>query len=138
MKKSSPFCTVEDVKRFTGVKLSHLKAKSEEELDSSIEDWIKQSESLIKEYCNNDFSKYNPLPDAVQNICMRLTANMVTQAIARRDTPITKVNDWNISTVGSRIFTNDLKEDIAPYRIDKSYVSDKIDFFAITGADLDG
>lgn len=128
----------DEVIEFTGLKPSMLKLQSndEEKLHEIIEAWTKQSEDLIKSYCNNDFKKEVPL--AVKNVCLRLTANMVTQAIARRDTPITKVNDWNISTVGSRIFTNDLKEDLEPFKIDISHTSDKIEFFAITGSDIHG
>ena len=132
------FVDVDKVIRFTGLKPQMLKLQSNDdgELYVMVEEWIKQSEDLIKRYCNNDFSR--EIPPTVENVCMRLTANMITQAIARRDTPITKVNDLNISTVGSRIFTNDLKEDLAPFKIDKSHSSDKIDLFAITGSDCHG
>lgn len=132
------FVDADEVIRFTGLKPKMLKLQTNDdgELYVMVEEWIKQSEDLIKSYCNNEFK--NEVPGAVKNVCLRLTSNMVTQAIARRDTPITKVNDWNISTVGSRIFTNDLKEDLAPFKIDKSHSSDKIDFFAITGSDCHG
>ena len=125
--------TVKDVINFNGLKPSHLQLQSDddEKMEEIVKVWIKQSMSLIKSYTNNNFTKN--VPEAVQNVCLRLTSNMVNQAIARRDTPITKVNDWNISTVGSRIFTNDLKEDLSPWVIDKSRKSDKIEFFAITG-----
>ena len=130
------FVDADEVIRFTGLKPKMLKLQTNDdgELYVMVEEWIKQSEDLIKSYCNNEFK--NEVPGAVKNVCLRLTSNMVTQAIARRDTPITKVNDWNISTVGSRIFTNDLKEDLAPFKIDKSHSSDKIDLFAITGDNI--
>lgn len=132
------FVDADEVIRFTGLKPKMLKLQTNDdgELYVMVEEWIKQSEDLIKSYCNNEFK--NEIPDAVKNVCLRLTANMVTQAIARRDTPITKVNDLTISTVGSRIFTNDLKEDLAPFKIDKSHSSDKIDLFAITGDNIYG
>ena len=125
--------TVDDVISFNGLKPSHLELGRDdtEEMNKMVKKWIKQSMSLIKSYCNNPFKE--KVPDAVQNVCLRLTSNMVNQAIARSDTPITKVDDWNISTVGSRIFTNDLKDDLSPWVIDKSNKSDKIEFFAITG-----
>lgn len=128
----------DEVIRFTGLKPSMLKLPSNDdgELYVMIKEWTEQSQDLIQEYCNNKFPEGVPL--AVKNVCLRLTANMVTQAIARRDTPITKVNDWNISTVGSRIFTNDLKEDLEPFKKDISHVSDQIEFFAITGSDIHG
>lgn len=130
------FCTVDEVINFTGLKPSHLNLSREDEdkMNEIVEKWVKQSTSLIKSYCHNDFKKYKHIPKAVQNVCLRLTANMVALAIARRDTPITKVNDWQVNIVNMRIFSNDLKEDLEPWVIDKSTKSDKIDFFAITGS----
>ncbi|MBQ9026194.1 MAG: phage gp6-like head-tail connector protein [Bacilli bacterium] len=132
------FCTVDEVKDFTGVKPKHLNFSKEDsnKLDEILEKWIKQSEGLIKSYCNNNFTEAQypeGIPEAVQSVCLRLTSNMVALATARRDTPITTVNDWQISIVNMRIFTNDLKDDLEPYKIDKSRKSDKIDLFAITG-----
>lgn len=134
------FCTVDEVKDFTGLKPSHLNLQKddEEKLDEIVETWIKQSTGLIKSYCHNDFTKYEDIPDAVQNVCLRLCANMVALAIARRDTPITKVDDWQVNIVNMRVFSNDLKDDLEPWVIDKSTKSDKIDFFAITGSDVHG
>ena len=132
------FCTVDEVKDFTGLKPSHLNlAKDDDEkLDEILEKWIKQSTSLIKDYCNNDFKQYRNIPDAVQNVCLRLTSNMVALATARRDTSITQVNDWQVNIVNMRVFSNDLKDDLEPYVLErKSTKSDRIDFFAITGDD---
>ena len=132
------FCTVEEVLDFTGLKPKHLNLSIDAEckFNEIVEDWIKQSTSLIKDYCNNDFKIYGEnIPAAVQNVCIRLTGNMVALATARRDTPITQVNDCQINIVNMRIFSNDLKDDLAPYVIDKSRTSDKINIFAITGAE---
>ena len=96
-----------------------------------IQEWISQSTALIKSYCNNQFK--NEIDEAVKNVCLRLTSNMIALAIARRDTPITKVNDWTITITNSEIFSKDLKEDLTPYIIDKSTVSDPINILTITG-----
>lgn len=135
------FCTVNEVINFTGLKPSHLNLSKDDDtkMNEIVETWIIQCEDLIKSYCNNDFKKYKcEIPKAVQNVCLRLCSNMVALAIARRDTPITKVNDWQINIVNMRIFSNDLKEDLEPWVIDKSHSSDKIDIFAITGSDIHG
>ena len=101
-----------------------------------LEKWILQSEGLIISYCNYDFSDLEELPSAVVNVCLRLTANMVALAQARKDTPVIQVNEWNVQTVSSNIFSNDLKRDLAPFVHErKSYKSDRIDFFVVTGDD---
>lgn len=129
--------SVKSVIDFTGLKPKHFRLEKGDNngLDEIVSGWIEQSESLIRNYTNNfDSHNYSEIPEGVKNICLRLTANMVALAQARRDTPVIKVNDWSIKTVGSDIFTDDLKEDLAPWvRERKSYKSDKVEFFAITG-----
>lgn len=128
--------SAEDIIEFTGVKPKTFRLDKDdtEGLKTILEKWIGQSESLICNFCNYDFLDGEDIPGAIQNVCLRLTANMVALAQARKDTPVIKVNDWTIKTVGSDIFTEDLKDDLAPFVHErKSYKSDKIDFFAITG-----
>lgn len=126
---------VDEVIDFHGLKPINLGYDKEdtEALCEIVTKWISQSEDLIKRYTNNQF--IDDVPDAVKNVCIRLTSNMITLAIQRRDSPIIKVNDWQIRTVSSEIFTDDLKKDLAPFVIEHSTISDKIDFFAITGSD---
>lgn len=75
--------------------------------------WISQSEDMIKSYTNNKFS--DEVPDTVKNVCLRLTANMISLAIERRDAPRTIVTDWGTRVSSSKIFTEDLKEDLTPF-----------------------
>ena len=103
-------------------------------LEEIIKEYILQSEDLIKQYTNNQFS--DETPKAVENICLRLVGNIINFVVQRRDAPIIKVNDWTVKTVSSNVFTNDLKEDLQPFIIEKSTTSDTITFFAITGEDL--
>lgn len=125
---------VDEVKQFTGIQSKHLKLSSEDDdkLDEILEKWISQSMDLIKSYTNNTFK--DSVPDSVKNVCLRLTANMVALAIERRDTPRTIVTDWGTRVSSSQIFTEDLKEDLTPFiKEKKSYKSDKVSFYAITG-----
>lgn len=127
----------DEIIEFTGVKPKTFRLEKDdtEGLNLILEKWIKQSQSLICSYCNFNFHEIeDEIPGAVQNVCLRLTANMVALAQARKDTPVVKVNDWSIQTVSSDIFTDDLKDDLAPWVHErKSYKSDKVEFFAITG-----
>lgn len=128
--------SADDIIEFTGVKPQTFRYEKNdtESLEELLNKWIDQSSSLICSYCNHDFDEDEEIPDAIQNICIRLTANMVALAQARKDTPVVKVNDWSIQTVSSDIFTDDLKDDLAPWVHErKSYKSDKVEFFAITG-----
>ena len=126
--------SVVDIINFHGLKPKHLNLEKDDvaELTRIVGDWIVQCQSLIEMYTNRTFTD-DTVPAAVQNVCLRLTSNMVTLAIQKRDSPIIKVNDWTIKSLSSDIFTDDLKNDLKPFKVDKSNVSDKIDFFAITG-----
>lgn len=127
-----------DVIELTGVKPQTFRFEKGDtaSLETLLEKWILQAEGLIIAYCNYDFNDMEEIPSAVVNVCLRLTANMVAFAQARNDTPVIKVKDWTVQTVSSNVFSNDLKRDLAPFvHEQKSYKSDRIDFFVITGDD---
>ena len=106
-------------------------------LTNLLSDWISQCQDMINTYCHRTYTSAT-VPPAVQNVLLRLVSNMVTLSIQRRDSPIIKVNDWNIQTIPSNIFTDDLKDDLKPFIKDSSNDYKSIGFFAITGADEDG
>ena len=127
-----------DVIELTGVKPQTFRFEKGDtaSLETLLEKWILQAEGLIISYCNYDFNDLEEIPPAIVNVCLRLTANMVAFAQARNDTPVIKVKDWTVQTVSSNVFSNDLKRDLTPFvHEQKSYKSDKIDFFVITGDD---
>ena len=127
---------VNDVIEFHGLKPKHfqLAVDDDTKLEAIVEKWITQAEDLIVKFTHNPALKEDT-PAGVENICLRLVSNMINLAITRRDTPIIKVNDWTVQSTSSRVFSNDLKEDLKPYCIEHSEISDQIDIFAITGRD---
>ena len=130
--------TVDDVIHFHGLKPQHLNLAKDDttKLNTIITDWISQSESLIKTYCHIKTISDSDVSDAMRNVCLRLTSNMVSLAIQKRDNPIIKVNDWTIQGLSSDIFTDDLKEDLAPFVKDSTNEPNAIGVLAITGEDL--
>lgn len=130
--------SVDDVIHFHGLKPQHLNLAKDDTttLEEIISGWILQAESLIKSYCHIKSISDDDVSDAMCNVCLRLTSNMVSLAIQRRDNPIIKVNDWTIQGLSSDIFTDDLKEDLAPFVKDSSNDTNSIGVLAITGEDL--
>ena len=128
--------SVDDVINFTGLKPKHLNLEKDDTtgLNNIVSDWINQSQDLINMYTNRNYTDDN-VRDAIRNICLRLTSNMVTLAIQKRDNPIIKVNDWTIQGLSSDIFTDDLKDDLKPLAKDSSTEPDSICVLAITGRD---
>ena len=129
--------TVNNVTDFTGLKPQHLKLDKTDttKLNEIVEDWILQSQDLIKSYTHNNFTD-ETVPDAVRNVCLRLTSNMVALAMARRDTPITQPNDWTVTILSSEIFSDDLKDDLDAY-VNQAVTgkSDKVYVFTVKGDD---
>ena len=130
--------SVDDVINFHGLKPKHLNLDKDDtsKLESIVSGWIEQSQDLINTYTNRNYTDTTVRP-SVQNICLRLTANMVNLAIQNRDSPIIKVNDWTVQTVPNDIFTDELKDDLKPFIKDSSTEPDSIGVLAITG-DSDG
>ena len=128
--------SVDDVINFHGLKPKHLNLDKDDTttLETIVSGWIEQSQDLINMYTNRNYTDETVRP-AIQNICLRLTGNMVSLAIQKRDNPIIKVNDWTIQNVPSNIFTDDLKDDLKPYIKDSSTEPDSIGVLAITGSD---
>jgi len=128
--------SVDDVINFHGLKPKHLNLEKEdtEKLETIVSDWILQAQDLINMYTNRNYTD-ETVRDAIRNVCLRLTSNMVSLAIQKRDSPIVKVNDWTIQNVPSNIFTDDLREDLRPFVKDSSTEPDSIGVLAITGRD---
>ena len=128
--------SVDDIINFHGLKPQHLNFAKDDtgKLEEIVSGWIKQSQDLINVYTNRNYTDDNVRP-AVQNVCLRLTSNMVRLAVQNRDSPIIKVNDWTITTVPSDIFTEDVKMDLKPFVKDSSSEPDSIGVLAITGED---
>ena len=131
--------SVDNVVHFHGLKPQHLNLDKTDTtlLEEIVTEWILQAESLIKTYCHIKSIEDDDVSDAMRNVCLRLTSNMVALAIQRRDNPIIKVNDWTIQQVSSDIFTDDLKADLEPFVNDASTDPSKLGIFAITGEGLD-
>lgn len=129
------YCTTEEVIGLTGVTPKKLKLDGDdnESLNTLLTKWISQAESLIDSYCR---TSWTDVPGAVSNVCLRLVANMLALAVARRETAMVKVNDWTIKISDDNVFNDSLKADLNPFVVDKSTKSDNVDFSAVTGADL--
>ena len=132
--------SVDQVIAFHGLKPQHLNISKTDEhasdkLEEIITDWIEQSQDLINVYTNRHYTSTTARP-AVKNVCLRLTSNMVSLAIQKRDSPIIKVNDWTIQNVPSDIFTDELKDDLKPFIKDASSEPNAIGVYAITGEDV--
>ena len=115
------YCSVEDVKRLSGVKPKQFGlADDETAFISILEDWIGEAEDFIDSYCKRTWKTVGgaviTVPLVVRNVCTRLVANMIAFYFARKDNPIKRVNDYTTTIFSSEIFTDDLRQDLKPFR----------------------
>lgn len=127
------YCDAKDVIIVTGITTKTFRLDTDDELNNLVTEWIGQASALIDSYTKTTQDTEN-LPLAIKNICIRVTANMVTFAESRKNSPLVKVNDWTIKTVPTEILTDDIREDLKPFtkesiRNDKS----NIDILTISG-----
>ena len=103
------YCSVEDVKILSGIKPKNLGLKENEtEFNKIINDWIAEAEGYINSYCKRKWE--------VKSVCTRLVANIIAFHLSRKDNPIRKVNDYTTKIYGSEVFTDDLRQDLKPFR----------------------
>ena len=129
---------VQDLIDFTGIKPQHLKLQKDDTdgLKTILDKWILQCQGLIKSYCHIKTIDPSEVNDALKNVDLRLSSNMVALSIARRDTPITQPNDWTVEILSSDIFTDDLKDDLEPYVVTAvTGKSDTVYVFTVKGDD---
>ncbi len=101
------------LKTFAGVSIDTFDFETEEELDDFLQTCIDMAESLITDYCDRDFG--DSPPTAVKNVCLRLAANIVMQAVARQDTDLIRAREYSTKVLEGKVFSDDLKEDLDPH-----------------------
>ena len=113
------YCSVDDVKILSGIKPKNLGLKENEtEFNKIINGWIAEAEGYINSYCKRKWegTQDDPIPLVVKSVCTRLVANIIAFHLSRKDNPIRKVNDYTTKIYGSEVFTDDLRQDLKPFR----------------------
>ena len=128
------YCTVEDVKRITGVTPENygLKENENKKLDDILNDWISMSTSVINRYVGYTFKKREVPPD-VKLVCTILTSNIISFAQSRQETPIIRKDDWSMKLLDADFFTDELKSLLDPFKEEVDEYKSNVDIFAITG-----
>lgn len=114
------YCSVEDVKILSGIKPKHLGLKDDEsKFNDIINEWIEDAEDYIDSYCKRTWKSEGEeitVPLVVKSVATRLVSNIIAFHFARKDNPIRKVNDYTTQIFSSEIFTDDLRQDLKPFR----------------------
>jgi len=107
------YSSVADVIAYTGIQYSDLNMDSVSELETYIEARLGDAKSFIDRSRNRDYEEEGTVPDGINNIAMRIVSNMLAISVLRRDTPIIKQEDYNISITNDNVLTQSIKDDLA-------------------------
>ena len=86
---------------------------AEEKLEELIEGWLLQIKDLIDADRGREYKE--DIPPGIENIALRMAANMVAQAQLRRETPIVRHDDYSVDMVEDKVMTNAIKNDLARF-----------------------
>lgn len=112
------YSSPEQVIAYTGIQPSDLFLNTEEELKDLIEQWLVEATDYIHYYQKINYfeefeaGKIKSIPKAVNNIAMRIVANMIALAKIRRDTSVIRVNDYYTKMVEDDVLTEKIKADL--------------------------
>lgn len=117
------YSTAQDVIDFTGILPGDLNLvdisggdTASEQLVTIIEGWLEEVKDLIDRDRNRDYAAESPdIPPGIHFIAKRIAANMVAQAVLRRDSPIIRINDYAVKMVSDEVFTPAIRRDLAVY-----------------------
>lgn len=119
------YSSAEEVIAYTGVRAADFKLvadtggsglTADEKLYAIINVWLAQAKDLIDtDRCRDYASESSEVPAGINNIAMRICANMVAQAVIRRETPIIRVGEYAVKFNDDAIFTRAIQTDLARY-----------------------
>lgn len=129
------YSTAADVISATGIRKEDLGIDTDEKLTEWIEARLVEIKDMIDHDRNRDYhaeeeEKGTDVPPGIHGIALRMMANHISNAQARRSTPIIRVDDFAIRPLDERVFTPGIKEDLKRYP-----KKPRFKFIPITGGD---
>lgn len=121
MEERPIYSSPNEVIRYTSIQPKDLDLDTPEKLNALINQWLVQAKDLIDQDRNRDYhkevelGKRSSVPSGIDNIALRIVANMVAQAKIRRDTSIVRVDDYEIKMADDEIFTKAIRSDLSLY-----------------------
>lgn len=117
------YATVADVKLFAGAKAEDF-GMAEADFDAFLGKLLEYAEAEMDGYLNHSYTAEelaaNPrLAAALESVAVRLVNNYLLVNLQARTSPIVTVDQFTVSFPDRRVFTDDLKEALRPYRYQK-------------------
>ena len=115
--------TPEQVRAYTGIRpedlgLSDIKGgdTADQQLTAILTAWLGQATDIMDYMLGGTYLDDETVPAGLHNIAVRIVANMVAQAVLRRETPIIRIGDYAVRMTDDAIITPAIRRDLMRYR----------------------
>lgn len=106
------YSSVESLKAYTNIKYNDLGLDNDAALTSLLTEFLEEAKSFIDNDRNRDYEDEDEVPAGINNIARRIAANMVSQAILKRQTPIIHHDDFEQDVSMDEVFTKAIRKDL--------------------------
>ncbi|MBS7623768.1 hypothetical protein KEJ39_08910 [Candidatus Bathyarchaeota archaeon] len=107
--------TAEDVKHYSQIKYNMLGFNSDAEYESWILNLLlPRCESIIEDHCGQKFDD-ETVSETVKTVCALLASKILQFMVMNAAGPTVRIDDWQVQTASSEVFSPDLKKLLGPY-----------------------
>jgi hypothetical protein len=110
-----PYCTAKDVINFTGYEESDFDKVDPGAFEDLVTKWIGHADGMINRNRNRTFDVTGDdaeLAPVLEDISMRITANIMAKASQFRTSPVEKIDDFTMRLVPSEILDASIRADL--------------------------
>lgn len=112
MSEKTFYSTVDEVIAYSGAVPEKLGLETQTQLKQMIEKWLKQITCFINADRNRDYLDETTLPEGIENIAMRMCANLIRGAERQRSGSVIQLDSSQMVIDDPGIFTKEIKEDL--------------------------
>lgn len=109
----------------TGVQHGDLGFDTDAALDGWLDDRLDEVTSFINAYTRRDFEdtdEYPEVPAGISGIARDMGRNLVAVAIAARQSPIVRIDDWTVQIAAPEIFSAKHRKALDLYRKPNTFI----------------
>lgn len=115
--------TPEQVRAYTGIRPEDLGLSditggdtADQQLAAILVTWLGQATDIMDYIIGGSYLDDQTVPAGLHNIAVRIVANMIAQAVLRRETPVIRIGEYAVRMTDDTIITPSIRRDLMRYR----------------------
>ncbi len=109
------FSSAADVRQYTQIKPRDVGFEEVEELDAWIEDRLVEIADYIEVYCDRTWEP-DEVPSGIHGAAREMARNMLMLMVSSRETPVVRIDDWNVRIANPEILTSEIRRVLRLFR----------------------